>query len=356
MTRQPVRRVILCAATALGLSLFALSATAGTAAADPEESDLGGSLSQAIDDYLDAKEVLDAAEDRQDEIKDDIKKSKDRVKELKVEVNDFAAAAYRSGGTSSTSALLSAPSPEAALDGLSVVYYLGDESAAKIDELVGAQDDLKAEEQELDEEIEAADDALKDLRDSRDAAADALAGNGGDSAVGPSPGDFPEAEAAPRNSDGSFSGEGCTVTDPTTSGCLTPRTEHALHQAQIAGFTRYVSCHRGGGFGEHPLGRACDFSVEPGGFGGVAGGEAKTYGDNLAAWFVENAEALGVMYVIWYDQYWDPAQEWTSYTGGWGDPSSDHTNHVHLSMRLARAPVSFSGAVFLAGSPSFKTP
>ena len=65
----------------------------------------------------------------------------------------------------------------------------------------------------------------------------------------------------------------------------------------------------------------------------MAGGEDKTYGDNLAAWFVENASALGVMYVIWYNRYWDPAQGWIAYTGGGGDPSSDHTNHVHLSLR-----------------------
>jgi peptidoglycan DL-endopeptidase CwlO len=40
-----------------------------------------------------------------------------------------------------------------------------------------------------------------------------------------------------------------------------------------------------------------------------------------------------VQYVIWYRQIWLPSSGWKSYTRAYGDPSSDHTNHVHLSMR-----------------------
>ena len=50
-----------------------------------------------------------------------------------------------------------------------------------------------------------------------------------------------------------------------------------------------------------------------------------------AAWSVRNAEALGVMYVIWYRQVWVPGVGWHAYRGR-GDPSSEHTNHVHVSM------------------------
>ena len=79
------------------------------------------------------------------------------------------------------------------------------------------------------------------------------------------------------------------------------------------------------------VGRACDFSVTQSGFGGTATGLNKTYGDRLAAWSRANAEALGVLYVIWYRQIWTPAVGWHYYSGS-GDPSSAHTNHVHLSM------------------------
>jgi hypothetical protein len=142
----------------------------------------------------------------------------------------------------------------------------------------------------------------------------------------------PSAQPAPRNADGSWPAETCSVADPTTSGCITPRTLHAMQQAQAAGFTRYVSCYRSGGSGEHPKGRACDFSATTGGFkdAAAAGGD-KTYGTNLAGYFLSNADRLGVLYVIWYRQIWMPSTGWRAYSGG-GTPASDHTNHVHLSV------------------------
>jgi hypothetical protein len=107
---------------------------------------------------------------------------------------------------------------------------------------------------------------------------------------------------------------------------------HAYNEAQLFGFTRYTSCHRGGTFGEHPLGRACDHAASPNGFGGVATGGDKAYGDRLASFYVFNAEALGVQYVIWFRQIWMPSTGWRSYGSQDGTPSGDHTNHVHISM------------------------
>ena len=136
-----------------------------------------------------------------------------------------------------------------------------------------------------------------------------------------------------RNSDGSYPTESCSVNDPTpATGCITPRTLHALNQAKAAGFTRYVSCHRNGGSGEHPKGRACDFAAAKGGFEGDATGGDKTYGTNLANYFIRNSDRLAVLYVIWYRQIWLPSSGWKAYSGAGGDPSSDHTNHVHLSV------------------------
>jgi hypothetical protein len=123
------------------------------------------------------------------------------------------------------------------------------------------------------------------------------------------------------------------VYEQATGGSITPRTAHAMVQAQAAGFTRFVSCYRSlEDGGEHPRGRACDFSVSPnGGFGGDATGEAFDYGNNLAAFFIFNADRLGILYVIWYQKIWLPGSGWRSYSGCC-DASSKHTNHVHLSM------------------------
>ncbi len=153
----------------------------------------------------------------------------------------------------------------------------------------------------------------------------------GQATAGPSGSGARRATPAPRNADGSWPKESCSLNDPTTSGCITARTLHAMKQAQAAGFTRYVSCYRSGGSGQHPLGRACDFAAQKGGFGGVATGGDRTYGNNLASYFIGNSSRLGVLYVIWFKRIWLPSSGWRTYNGG-GDPSSDHTNHVHLSV------------------------
>ena len=105
-----------------------------------------------------------------------------------------------------------------------------------------------------------------------------------------------------------------------------------LRQCLEAGRTVRVLATVGGG-GDHPLGKACDFSANTSGFVNAnAGGADKAYGDNLAAWCVANAKNLGVKYVIWYRQIWQPSSGWRSYSGS-GGPAATHTNHVHLSMQ-----------------------
>jgi hypothetical protein len=62
-----------------------------------------------------------------------------------------------------------------------------------------------------------------------------------------------------------------------------------------------------------------------------ASGDDQVYGDQLASWATANADALGVLYVIWYRQVWFPGSGWRAYSG-YGDPATEHTNHVHISM------------------------
>ena len=107
---------------------------------------------------------------------------------------------------------------------------------------------------------------------------------------------------------------------------------HLAQQARAAGFTHYVACWREQSWGEHPLGRACDFAAAKNGFGGVATGSDRDYGNRLAGYLIANADRLGVLYVIWYHQIWTPGAGWHYYKGD-GTPSGDHMNHVHLSER-----------------------
>jgi hypothetical protein len=140
------------------------------------------------------------------------------------------------------------------------------------------------------------------------------------------------ATAAPRNPDGSYPSESCSLDDPTgTGGCVTPRSAHALSEARKAGFTRYTKCWRQSS-GDHGGGRACDYAASPNGYGTEASGGDRAYGDRLAQFFIANASRLGVVYVIWFRRIWMPGTGWEAYdrTGG---PSDVHTDHVHLSVQ-----------------------
>ncbi|MFD0556444.1 hypothetical protein FB566_1684 [Stackebrandtia endophytica] len=334
MTDTPFKRRL--AVVVSGLCAFLmLVPVAAHADPDTDEQGIDSALSEAIDDYIEAEDALNTAEARQDDLNDSIKDTKDSIETLTSEVNDFAVAAYLNGGIPSTMSVLAVGDPTSAIDGLSTLSYLGDQSGAKLQELIDAQVTLEAEELALEDEIQAAADALADIRDARDAAAAAIAADGTGSSPGPQGGNARVPDAAPRNTDGSWPYESCSVPDPTTGGCITARTDHALKQAIMAGFDRYTKCYRSAeDGGEHPRGRACDFSVDVGGFVGYATGESKTYGDNLAYWFVQHADLLGVKYVIWFNEIWEPAAGgWRYYPGcGGGSPSCDHTDHVHLSM------------------------
>jgi hypothetical protein len=322
------RRLIIMATAATLVSI----PLASPAYADPEDDShkIEKALEEAIEDYVEAEDALDKAEDNQKDLKKDIKAGQKKIDDLTGEVQDFAEAAYLNGGLPNATAVLSTGSPDTAMDGLAVVGYLGREGGEQIQELVDAQDDLEADEEALADEVDDAEKALKKKEEAKDAAQRDV----DEAAGGPTTGNG-SAEPAPRNPDGSWPAEDCSVTDPTgTGGCITPRMNHFYEQANAAGYDHHTSCYRSAeDGGEHPRGRACDFAASPGGFGGAAGGADKEYGDSLAGWAVDNADALGVMYVIWYNQFWDPANGWGPYSGGGsGDPSTDHTNHVHISM------------------------
>ena len=92
-----------------------------------------------------------------------------------------------------------------------------------------------------------------------------------------------------------------------------------------------IGCYRPGTFGEHPLGRACDFMLSTGGTMPSAANVDR--GWEVANWARANASRLGVMYVIYRQQIWDSRSG-----GGWrpmedrGSITQNHYDHVHISV------------------------
>jgi peptidoglycan DL-endopeptidase CwlO len=310
---------------------------AGVLTADPEggSKELSDQLDAASAGFNDAAARLNASRARQAKLADQTKVTETQLAELTDQVGALAATAYKTGRVGGLSALLDSSSPDGLLQravSLQTKTRLDDEELRR---LKATRATLTSQRAALDNEIKVQTDQLAEMDRRRKAAEQALvAAGGGAKTGGISASGTASATPVPRRADGTLASESCAVKDPTTSGCITQRMLHAYQQVQAAGFTHFASCYRSQeDGGEHPRGRACDFAAAPSGFGGVATGPDRDYGNRLAAWMIANATNLGVLYIIWFRQIWMPSTGWRAYTRGNGDPSSDHTNHVHLSVQ-----------------------
>jgi hypothetical protein len=85
---------------------------------------------------------------------------------------------------------------------------------------------------------------------------------------------------------------------------------------------------------DHPSGRAVDVMVP--GVGRSA--QSIALGDEVAEYFMANADRFGVMYIIWNQRIWAngrdaaaPAAEWRVMSDR-GDDTSNHVDHVHITV------------------------
>ncbi|MBT8227863.1 MAG: hypothetical protein HKP61_12945 [Dactylosporangium sp.] len=325
--------VTLCTVLGPGASAPAAAAPGDAGEGEGSIAQLRAKLDTASREYLDAKAALEHSQQRQAELTGSLTAVEAQLAELSTVVSDIAVAAYRSGGLTTISTLIDSGSPNGFLDRVMALSGATVHNDRLLRDLTAMRQQLSAGRTAVDQEVASQQQHLTAMATAKQTAERELKAAGqGQQTAGPGGASSASATPSPRRANGSWPRERCSVNDPTTSGCITPRTLHALRQAQAAGFTRTASCYRSGGSGEHPKGRACDFASAQGSFGGVATGQDRVYGNNLAAFYVRNAKGLAVLYVIWFKQVWLPSSGWRSYSGGHGDPSSDHTNHVHVSI------------------------
>jgi hypothetical protein len=339
MTARPRRWLVLALAPVVAATLCTMAAPASPAFADPNDTsstaDDGADnplLNDVLDStgrrYLTAKAAVAKSTKTQLKLAIDVKNAEAKRDKLLPQVGAVAGQQYRTGNVSTASFLLNSVNTDDFLKRAMSLEEINALNDGKLRELNKAIDEVSAAKARLDTEIKAQKQNLASMQKQKESAEKALALVGGDGLTG----GFvvaksPVAAPAPRNSDGGFSPESCSVNDPTTSGCITPRTYHMYKEVKKAGFNRFVGCHRNGGPFEHPKGRACDWSLQNSGFSVAHNADMKNYGNNLMAFLVRNADRLGILYVIWYAQIWFPATGWKSYHG-----ASTHKDHVHVSM------------------------
>jgi len=339
MTARPRRWLVLALAPLVAATLCTVAAPATPASADPDGSsstaddgDDNPLLNDVLDStgrrYLTAKSAVAKSTKTQLKLAIDVKNAEAKRDALIPQVGAVAGQQYRTGNVSTASFLLNSVTSDDFLKRAISLEEINSLNDNRLRELNAAIDEVSTAKARLDAEVKDQKKNLASMQKQKEAAEKALALVGGESLTGGFVlANSPKAAPAPRNSDGGFSPESCSVNDPTTNGCITARTLHMYKEVKKAGFSRFVGCHRDGGPFEHPKGRACDWSLQKSGFSVAHNADMKNYGNNLMAFLVRNADRLGILYVIWYAQIWFPATGWKSYHG-----PSNHKDHVHVSM------------------------
>lgn len=320
----------------LALSALVLAAPTGAAQAAPDEGDsktLRSALESAAKGQATAIQKLTTSKKRAVLLQATVKREEAGAKAMESQVAEIANRSYRLGRSSTMTMLLDSTSPDTFLERVEQLDMMAQLDAQLLTRYRGSLDKAKLAKVAIDKEIQEQTKQVAALTKKKKEAQIALASVGGGGASGGFlSANSALAKPAPRNSDGSWPDERCNIKDPTSGGCLTPRTLHAYNQAKAADFKRYTVCWSQRNSGEHPKGRACDMSSNETTYKNFdATGDDKAYGDRLAAYFVRNADRLGVMYVIWYRQIWMPGDGWSRYSAS-GGASAVHTNHVHVSM------------------------
>ncbi len=334
LTRHRIRLLrILTSLLAVIMLTLAGPGTAGWADPDGDgNGTLDDQVAEISQQLSDAQAKLNASLTRQQQLQDQLTSTNLALARLSAAAGDVAAAMYRSaGGVSEANVVLSSSGPDDLLERLAAVHLFAEEQSLVLSDLKRTKAQGDKEQADLANEVASGRNATAQLAAQKTKLEKLL----GSSMGGPKGIQVPAptADQAPRNADGSWPVQKQDQDDPTTNGKLTARTLHAYNEVKKAGFNHFVSCWRTQSWGEHPKGRACDWAAATTGFGGVASGSDYDYGARLAGWFIGNSDRLGILYVIWFKMIWIPGQGWHKYTTEGGNPSGDHTNHVHMSIR-----------------------
>ncbi|WP_159941302.1 MULTISPECIES: hypothetical protein [unclassified Nocardiopsis] len=296
------------ALTVLAAFLAWPGAPAAAAPAEPEDmnslKERASALSEEYQGELRDMEGVIAEAERAQKRADG---TREEVEEALEQVRALAVATYTSGGVDPSMALFVEADPDEVIDRAVVIDYLSTSNQDKIDQLDQALSRDETAQETAEEQLAQAEEDLRELEERRTEVQRLIA-------------DYPEQPmGGPLN--------------------ITPRTEQ-MRALVIEKFGEGrdvggVGCYRAvGGWvvGEHPKGRACDFMLHPS--GGMPSQEQIDRGWAIAEWARENADDLGIMYVIYRQQIWDVRRGDT----GWrpmadrGNLTENHFDHVHISM------------------------
>lgn len=306
--RRGRSRAVLAALTLAATLALPLSPASAALPREPENMSTLRERAEALkEEYNGELRDMEAVMEEADRAEARAEATREEVEAAREQVRHLAIAAYTGSGIDPAMALFVEADPEEIIDRAVLIERLSSSNQDKVDQLLQAHSRNQAAQENAEEKLAEAEEDLDALEDRRAEVHRMIA-------------DHPSQPQGGRYN-------------------LTPRTEQ-MRELVIEEFGEGrdvggVGCYRPvGGWivGEHPFGRACDFMLS--GNGTMPSQEQIDRGWAIAEWARENADDLGVMYVIYRQQIWDVRRgdtDWRAMSDR-GSITENHFDHVHISM------------------------
>ncbi|MDE3721534.1 hypothetical protein PWG71_09050 [Nocardiopsis sp. N85] len=319
---QRGRRAALSLSTAVVALLVALP---GTALAEPDDDEVDIEELERRAEELEETyqgELLQFTEikDRVEKAEEDLKDVEERLDASRSGVSTIVATQYKSSsnGFDPSFSVIFSSSPEDLYGDAATLNYLGQTQAEQISGLLDTRDEAQEIRDELETELKDADDLIDELEEKKDEVAAKIK-------------KYEEEQVPePETETGGGGGTGGIPQSAVGSGWeqTTPRMAAVRDEIiRNVGVPLPVSCWRSSA-DDHGEGRACDFMVS---YGTHPTADNKAWGQRIADYAINNADRLGVEYVIWEQRIWHSANRQWRFMNDRGDLTQNHYDHVHVT-------------------------
>ena len=289
----------------------------GVAHADPDDVDID-ELTERAEELEESYngELLQFSEikDRVEEAETALEEVEERLESSRGTVSEIAHARYVDGAVDPALRVVFDSAPEQMFTDAANANYLGESQAEQISDLVDTRDEAEEVTEELNTELQDAAELVEELEEQKDDVEERIA-------------ELEAEEEAQNPGDG----DGSVPDDARGPGFddVTP-TMAAIRDDIIGQFNQPypTGCYRPSA-DDHGDGRACDFMMSA---NGAMPSEAnRQLGTQIAQYAIDNADRLGIDYIIWEQQIWHTgSRQWRGMEDR-GDLTQNHFDHVHVS-------------------------